>query len=160
MRRSDIGPFGVVTLLLALLLQTAALAAALGRGVGPGALVVALVVSRLVLPVLCSRGVPAARADGLGRTVAGTVSRPALLLSAGLAVLALLGAGAVTGLLPAGTGPLRAVAWWVLAVPVPLLVAGLLALRCTRRLGGITGDVLGACVEVACTASLVLPLFV
>jgi len=43
----------------------------------------------------------------------------------------------------------------VLAVVVPMALVALLARRCVRRLGGVTGDVLGACVEVAFTASLV-----
>jgi adenosylcobinamide-GDP ribazoletransferase len=43
-----------------------------------------------------------------------------------------------------------------LTVAVPLLVACLLWRRCARRFGGITGDVLGACVEVAFTTALVV----
>ena len=99
MRRSDVGPFGVVTLLLVLLLQVAALQALLSRGQGAAAVVTALVVSRLVLPLICSRGVPAARTDGLGSTVAGSVSRGRLLVAGvlGVAALALLHAPVVTG---------------------------------------------------------------
>jgi adenosylcobinamide-GDP ribazoletransferase len=52
MRRSDIGPFGVLTLVLVLLLQVAALAELLSRHTGAVQLTVALVVSRLVLPLL------------------------------------------------------------------------------------------------------------
>jgi adenosylcobinamide-GDP ribazoletransferase len=37
---------------------------------------------------------------------------------------------------------------------VPLGVAVLFLRRCLRRFGGITGDVLGACVEVTFTAAL------
>ena len=43
-----------------------------------------------MLPVLCSRGVAAARADGLGAMVAGSVGRSALGVAAGLTALALL----------------------------------------------------------------------
>ena len=68
MRRGDVGPFGVVTLVLVLLIQVLALAPLVGVGLGPPALLLALVVSRLALPLLCLRGVPAARADGLGRS--------------------------------------------------------------------------------------------
>ena len=42
---------------------------------------------------------------------------------------------------------------------LPLLLAAALCRRCVRRLGGVTGDVLGACVEVAFTASLLLGTF-
>jgi adenosylcobinamide-GDP ribazoletransferase len=161
MRRGDVGPFGVVTLLVTLLVQVAALQTAFAAGRGLGSVVVAAVVSRLVLPLLCLRGVPAARADGLGHQVAGSVG-PAQLAAA--AALALAGVGVVvatqlvwwhaagaTGL--AGVvGPLRL----PLAVALPLLVAGGLALRCVRRLGGITGDVLGAGVEAAFTTCLLV----
>ena len=39
---------------------------------------------------------------------------------------------------------------------VPVAAAALLARRCVRRLGGVTGDVLGACVEVAFTTCLLV----
>ncbi len=48
-------------------------------------------------------------------------------------------------------------AWPGLAVVAAgLLAAEALLRRCRRRLGGVTGDVLGACIEVSLTASLVL----
>ena len=75
MRRSDIGPFGTVTLVLVLLAQVAALAhaEAEGDGRGPAALIVAVVTGRLALTWACRRGVAAARQEGLGALVAGTV---------------------------------------------------------------------------------------
>ncbi len=156
MRRSDVGPFGVVTLLLVLLLQVAALQALLSRGQGAAGVVTALVVSRLVLPLICSRGVPAARTDGLGSTVAGSVSRGRLLVAGvlGVAALALLHAPVVTG-----TGPppfVTDAGWAAASVLGPVAAAALLARRCVRRLGGVTGDVLGACVEVAFTTALLI----
>jgi adenosylcobinamide-GDP ribazoletransferase len=42
-----------------------------------------------------------------------------------------------------------------IAVGMGLLAAVVLLARAVRRFGGITGDVLGACVEVATTAALV-----
>ena len=165
MRKSDIGPFGVVTLVLVVLLQVTALAALTSRGQGPQALSTALVVSRLVIPLLCSSIVPAARADGLGAVVAGSVR------GAGIAVAVLLAGVAVAVIWVlaqadpesravlvneelASTSPNRVV--WALTLALPLLVAGLLCSRCVRRFGGITGDVLGACVEVGFTSALVL----
>jgi adenosylcobinamide-GDP ribazoletransferase len=44
----------------------------------------------------------------------------------------------------------------VLAVLLPWLVAWAWTRHCVRRLGGVSGDVLGATVEVACTTSLLL----
>ena len=156
MRGGDVGPFGVVTLLLVLLLQVAALQALLSRGQGAAAVVTALVVSRLVLPLVCSRGVPAARTDGLGSAVAGSVSRGQLLVSGVLtvAVLALLHVPVATR---NGAPPFVADARWAAAaVLVPVAAAALMAGRCVRRLGGVTGDVLGACVEVAFTTCLLV----
>ena len=79
MRRSDIGPLGVVTLVLTLLLQVAALSQAesAGHGRGPATLIAAVVTGRLALTWACRRGVPAARPDGLGALVAGSV-RPVI----------------------------------------------------------------------------------
>src|ERR1700751_1930339 len=89
MRRSDIGPFGTVTLVLVLLTQVAALAhaEAEGDGRGPAALIAAVVTGRLALTWACRRGVTAARREGLGALVAGTV-RPALAAAITMVVLA------------------------------------------------------------------------
>jgi adenosylcobinamide-GDP ribazoletransferase len=147
MRRSDIGPFGVLTLVLVLLLQVAALAELLSRHTGAVQLTVALVVSRLVLPLLCTARVPVARTDGLGSVVAGSVGLP----GAALALLLVLVAVVLAVVL--GRPDLDGVQTVAMLVP-PLLVAGLLGWRCVRRFGGVTGDVLGACVETAFTTAL------
>ncbi|MGZ8743515.1 MAG: adenosylcobinamide-GDP ribazoletransferase [Nocardioides sp.] len=145
MRRGDTGPFGVVTLLLVLLVQVAALGQLVGSGLGPAAVGAALVVSRLVLPLACLRGIPAARADGLGSAVAGSVSRS-------MALLAVLLGGAALTALTLGTGSTPEVAALAL---LGLLPGAALGARAVRRLGGVTGDVLGACVEATFTAALV-----
>lgn len=150
MRRSDVGPFGVVTLLLVLLVQVSALAS-LGPVAAPS-LGAALVVSRTVLPLLCLRGVPAARPDGLGALVAGTVgplgAAGAVVAAAALAVLLVAASGGSTY----GVGGL--------VVAVAALALGTAYGRhCVRRLGGVTGDVLGGCVEVTFTAALVFLAF-
>ncbi|MGW0803125.1 adenosylcobinamide-GDP ribazoletransferase [Nonomuraea sp. NPDC002799] len=201
MKKSDIGPFGVVTLVLTLLIQVLALADA-----GITGLLTACVAGRLALTWACRSGVPAAREEGLGAMVAGTV-RP---LAAWLVTLAAVLAAAVLGLLSAPGTPFLASGaepgmtesydardaisvacladscpagfetWGgmlssypveplvegtgldlpgVVALPAALLtglVAALLLLRhARRRLGGITGDVLGALVETATAAALV-----
>jgi adenosylcobinamide-GDP ribazoletransferase len=149
MRQGDVGPFGVVTVVLALLMQAAALTELVTSPVGLGELAVALVLSRLVLPLLCFSRVPAARADGLGSSVAGSVGPLAVAVAAALAAVASAGLLLVAGG-PFDAGRLAAF------VAGPLLVTGLFARHCVRRLGGITGDVLGACVEVAFTTAVVV----
>jgi adenosylcobinamide-GDP ribazoletransferase len=143
MRKGDVGPFGVATLVIVLLAQVAALAQLVAAGDGVVALVAALVVSRLALPLACLRGVPAARADGLGAAVAGSVSRPAAL------VAVLLTAIPVTALALLGDGAAA-------LAPLGLLVGAALVWRAVHRLGGVTGDVLGAVVEATFAGSLVL----
>jgi adenosylcobinamide-GDP ribazoletransferase len=140
MRRGDTGPAGAATIVLVLLVQAAALAQALDRH-GPVSVVVAIVVGRAALLLGCLRGVPPARPEGLGATIAGTVPRTG----------AALGLGAVATAGWAAVGPGGALAVVVAAATVTLLIA-----RVVRRLGGITGDVLGACVETATTASAVV----
>ena len=154
MRRSDIGPFGTVTLILALLVQVAALSQAESADParGAAALIAAAVTGRLALTWACRRGVPAARPDGLGALVAGTVSPviPVLItlftVAAAAAAVAL--SAAVIGVPLGWTLPL--------AVVAGLAAAWVLQRHAVRRLGGITGDVLGALAEVATTVTLVV----
>jgi adenosylcobinamide-GDP ribazoletransferase len=157
MRSGDVGPAGVATTVLVLLVQVGCLAALASTSDGAGAarqgcaghLVVvagvAVLLSRAVLPVACARGVPSARPSGLGATVAGSVARA----PAAVPVLVVAGLG---GLLLAWAG----MPWWraPLAGVAAVVVTAAVVVRCTRRLGGITGDVLGACVELSFTAAL------
>jgi len=148
MRRSDTGPFGIVTLVLTLVIQVGALAhaEAAGGGRGPAALIVAAATSRLALTWACRRGVAAARPSGLGAMVAGTV-RPAVAAGITLAVLA----AAVSVVRTGFTGFTLP-----LAVVAGLAAAFVLQRHAVRRLGGITGDVLGALIETAATVTLVV----
>jgi len=155
MRRGDVGPFGVAAVVLCLLLQVVALEVCLSRGPGPLALVGGLVAGRAVLPVLCRRGVPAARPRGLGATVAGSVAARGLLLSLVLTVASLALAAAVPG------GPPSAATGWTVLRPAVALLASYAVgwgwgRHCVRRLGGVTGDVLGSTVELSTTAWLVV----
>jgi adenosylcobinamide-GDP ribazoletransferase len=140
MKQSDVGPFGVVVLVLTLLLQVSALARADQLGRGPVAIAAAAVTARLAIVLACRRGVPSARPGGLGALVAGSV-RP---LVAVAWILAGLGAAAAFG-------------WrYAAAMAVGLtLSAGLTALA-TSRFGGITGDVLGAAAEIAAAGCLLV----
>lgn len=145
MRRGDAGPTGVATLLFVVVLQIAGLAGATAAGAGVAAVVVAVVASRVVLPLCCTRLVPSARPEGLGATVSGSVALP---VAIGVAV-AVAGLSALSALV-------SGLAWWQapVAVVVGWVAAGVVLARCIRRLGGITGDVLGACVETATAAAL------
>ena len=144
MRKPDVGPFGVVVLVLVVLAQAAAAAELLTRPwlSALASIAVATAAGRLAIAVACWRRVPAARPEGLGAMVAGTVGMPTLLV----AVVVL---GAVSLLAsPAWLGPV--------ALAVGLGAgAGLLA-HAVRRLGGITGDVLGAVCEVTATLTYVV----
>ena len=132
MRDSRIGTFGAVGLILFLMLEIVAL-----TDLPPAqrwrVLVVAPTVARAVPPLL-ARLFGAARSEGQGAAfVAGVRATGAMLALAvaGLVAAAVLG---VVGLVAAA-----------LALLVGVVAAGLIA----RRLGGLTGDVLGASVEGA-----------
>ena len=140
-RKSDIGPFGVVALVLTLLLQVFALATCVEQGRAYPTLLIAVTASRVALIWACSTRVPSARLDGLGALVAGTVPR----LVAGLWALAVM-AGAFMLLGASG----------VLAVAAALLAAVITLSIARRRFGGVTGDVLGAVIELSATAALVV----
>ncbi|GAA3565330.1 adenosylcobinamide-GDP ribazoletransferase [Microlunatus spumicola] len=140
MRRGDVGPMGAVALVVVLALQAAGLAVSAPGWAGGLAVALVVCASRGALALACRRGVPAARPDGLGRVVASSVG-PLGLTAGVLLLLALATGAAVLGARP----------WWqgllagVLAVGVVLALVG----HAVRRLGGVSGDVLGAGVEAA-----------
>ena len=140
MRQGDVGPFGVVTLLLTVLLQVATAAALLDAERGWTALVAAPFAARLAMARTGLPGVPMAAGSALGQSVAGTVSAGWLagwvFVAAGLLTVAdqALLAGAAAG----------------------LLAAELLLRRARARLGGVTGDVMGAMGETAATVTLLV----
>jgi adenosylcobinamide-GDP ribazoletransferase len=140
MKRSDIGPFGVVTLVFILLLQVSALARAQELGRGPAAVLAAAVAARLAMTLACRRGVPAARPGGLGALVAGSVRL-----------------GPATALALAALAAAWAAGWiFAIAVAAALAVSVAATMLAVRRLGGITGDVLGALAEITATTCLIV----
>ncbi|MYS87113.1 adenosylcobinamide-GDP ribazoletransferase [Embleya scabrispora] len=151
MKASDIGPFGVLSLLFLVLIEVGALVRLQQHGSGPAAagLVLAAVTGRAALSLACRPGVPSARPDGLGAMVAGTVGR-GVLLAWSLVLVATAGLYAVVQDPAEG---LRALG----AAGAGLAAGALLLRHTTRRFGGITGDVLGAVVEISgCVALLVV----
>ncbi|MFE7208894.1 adenosylcobinamide-GDP ribazoletransferase [Streptomyces sp. NPDC057611] len=150
MKQSDIGPFGVITLVFVLLAQVAALTRAYDGSWARGALaaVVSATVARLVLTLAARTGVPAARPEGLGAAVAGVVPVPGAIGAALVVAAAAAAAGAFFGA--------DACVLTALAVVAALAAAELLLRHCTRRFGGVTGDVFGALAETAATTVLVV----
>jgi adenosylcobinamide-GDP ribazoletransferase len=136
MRRPDAGAFGVTVAATVLLLRVAALSS---LDVSAG-LLVALWCSSRALVASVPAFVPYARANGMATALlAGAPRWPALVVvpAAALAVVA------------NGAGGLAA----VLALTVAALALVLVA---HRRLGGFTGDVLGAAIVAGETVGLVL----
>jgi adenosylcobinamide-GDP ribazoletransferase len=140
MRRSDIGPFGVVSLVLVLLAQTAAWTM-LADGsnaalVGGTALAYAAGRCGAVWACRASNSTPV---DGLSATFLGTVPRGAAIA---VAVVVACGGSLVDG--------------GVLAVTVAVALGIAVVSAARRRFGRVTGDSLGASIEAATTAALVL----
>ncbi|WP_406261987.1 adenosylcobinamide-GDP ribazoletransferase [Streptomyces nigra] len=150
MKQSDVGPFGVITLLFVLLAQVAAMARLYDDSWARGALatVVAAVAARLALTLAARTGVPPARPEGLGAAVAGVVPVRA---AAGV-VLAVTAVALTAGALLGADGAVRT----AVAVLAALGCAELLLRHCVRRFGGVTGDVFGGLAETAATTALVV----
>ncbi|MBO8192932.1 adenosylcobinamide-GDP ribazoletransferase [Streptomyces oryzae] len=151
MKQSDIGPFGVLTLVFTLLGQVAAVAALYAEGWAAGAAgaVASAVVARGALALASREGVPAARPEGLGAAVAETVPR-------GAALGAALGVTGCCAGLALAAGPVGRVAGFAAAAVLGLCAAEGLLRRCVRRFGGVTGDVFGAVAETAGCCVLVV----
>jgi len=148
MRRSDVGPFGVATLVLVLLVDVTALGAVVGDSTWrpAAALAVAAATGRLAVVHAALPGVPSARGGGFGALVSGGARAPAALVLTVLVLGGGAGLAAAVGANPAG---------WPLAQSVGLLAAGALRAHTSRRFGGVTGDVFGALIECATAVTLV-----
>ena len=141
MRDGSCGPFGVIALVLTLATQ----AAALGTLAETGRLipvVLAVIAGRASFSWCARRGVPAARPAGLGALVAD--SQPVAVPVAWWSILLAGGLLAVPGRRWQGT----------LAVALAALAVIALSAHTRRRLGGVTGDVLGATSELTTTVIL------
>ena len=142
MRDSQIGTYGVLALVVVFSLRLVAVAALLDQT--PLALVAAAALSRAGMPVVMA-ALPAARRDGLSRSV-GQPTATAVAVGLGVAlVIALLCLGAHA----------------LLALLVALAVTGCMTALAKAKIRGQTGDVLGAtqqlgeaAILLTCTALL------
>jgi len=145
MRRPESGPMGVSALVLTLLIQVTALAAITPRWLGPAALAAAVLTSRVA--VVAAAGAPAARPEGFGALIAGSASRG----SRRTAVAVLL---VIAGSAGAAAGGLQLAVRALAAVLAGLAAAAWLRQVACRRLGGMTGDVFGALIELSTSTVL------
>ena len=129
MRDHQIGTYGAIALIMALLLQIGAIATLIERDVAARFLVVAAAASRWAM-VLLGRRLPYARPDvGLGRALTDHVRNREVWQSTAFVL-------AITTVLARGSGIVS------LALTLALTVG--VGFGCWRRIGGITGDTLGA----------------
>jgi adenosylcobinamide-GDP ribazoletransferase len=138
MRDSRIGSYGVIALILGYAARWSALSLLLEGGAYGAALIAAAAMSRGVLPGVMALVTPA-RADGLSRST----GRPSVATAGVAAALALL-----IGVITLGGGVIWA-ALLALAVTIGL------ARIAVARIGGQTGDILGATQQVVEIAVLI-----
>jgi adenosylcobinamide-GDP ribazoletransferase len=150
MRDPHIGAFGAAALVIVLLTQVIALTTTVNSGLGTVSLLTALTTARLAVMWACVEGVPAARAEGLGALVAGTV-KPLLAAAVTVVTTVVLCFAAVVHD-HGGWPEVGRVCW---SIGAGLGAGWLLRIGATRRFGGITGDVLGATVEVVTAVVLI-----
>jgi adenosylcobinamide-GDP ribazoletransferase len=141
MKSGSVGPAGAAALIVILGLQAVGFA-----NLAPLTAGVAVCLSRGVLALTCMSGVPAADGDGLRAPFAGAL--PAAVAVGYWVALSVLGAVALSGL----DLPWRHV---LAGFGIATLIVALLLRKAIARLGGVTGDIFGASIEVTLAALLI-----
>lgn len=151
MRRPDVGAFGVVAVGCTLLVQVAGLSAVLAGSSRPeGLFALALAAATGRTAVLQAAGDRIAPGSALAALVAGGVRAPLRWAAVAVLVVAAGAGGVLLG------GGVRPGVWSVAAVGAGLLAAASVRRHAVRRLGGVSGDVFGALVEIGTTGVLVV----
>lgn len=141
MRDHVIGAYGAVALILLVLLKVAALSALIGSsGGGKIYLVIAPILSRWSITPIGYFLPYARREGGLGAAATDHVGR-----------FELTGSTILTGACMLPFAGWRGAVCWLAVIPIMLIIGRM----CMRRIGGITGDTLGANAEV-CEAIVLL----
>ncbi|SNT23009.1 adenosylcobinamide-GDP ribazoletransferase [Rhodococcoides kyotonense] len=142
MQSGGAGPFGVAAIVVVFAVQATGFASLADRHAW-WSIVFAAVVGRVCVVLACRRGVPAASERGFGALVAGTQQAYVI------AIWMIAALGLSTFLVDDR--------WWQgpIVVAAAAMFTELAVRHCCRRFGGLSGDVLGAVVEVTTAITVV-----